>query len=979
MAHRISVSSLSERAAAARILATLRDRHPKARLKEVEVSAAYVIDASLSRAALDKALAVLVNPAIERGSASKVLGPTAFSYALHLGFRPGVTDNVGNTARQMIEDALGKKLKEGQGVYSSKYVFLTGALSRAEAETLALELHNSLIERASVIPFKEWKGGRVPLVVPKVRLAPPGKPSLVNLEVSDEELRKLGKEGVPNKDGSRRGPLALSVAELHAIREHFRKEKRRPTDIELESLAQTWSEHCKHTIFSDPMDEVEEGIYRRYIKGATNLIRLKRGKKDFCVSVFKDNSGAIAFDEEYLVTHKMETHNTPSALDPYGGAITGIVGVNRDALGFGLGAKPVANLYGFCVGEPSDARPLYRDKEKTRRLLSPRRILEGVVKGIEAGGNQSGIPTPLGFVYADESYRGKPLVFAGTVGLIPRRSKGRDLAKKKARAGDLIVMIGGRVGADGIHGATFSSEALAAESPATAVQIGDAITQKKFSDALVRELRDKALYSSMTDNGAGGLSCSVAEMAQECGGAEVDLEKVPLKYPGLALWQIWISESQERMTLSVPRGSWKELSRILRKHGTEATVIGRFTSSGRCVVKHRGKTVMSLPLSFLHDGRPQKRLSVRKPKRRAKRMPARHPSPEKVLLALLGSPNVGSYAFVSEQYDHEVQGQSVTKPLQGAGRVNADAGVFRPRKEGKKAVVLAHGYAPSYSALDPYKMAAASIDTAVRNAIAAGAPLDHLAILDNFCWSSSDSPERLWQLREAARACYDVAVAYGTPYISGKDSMYNDFRGFDASGKPLHVAVMPTLLISAIGVMKDFRTAMTIDLKSPGDAVYQIGRVREEFGGSEYAKLAAGTFDAGTVPATDAAANKKAYAAVARAIGKRLVSSAIAVSRGGLGAAAAKMALAGNLGMELSTVGHAPSVLFSESQGRFLVTVPQEKEAAFKAAMKGAVLRRLGTVTKERRLRARVGRTKLDLPLSSLSRAYHSPYKRFSV
>ncbi|MBI3573417.1 phosphoribosylformylglycinamidine synthase, partial [Candidatus Kaiserbacteria bacterium] len=324
----------------------------------------------------------------------------------------------------------------------------------------------------------------------------------------------------------------LSVEYLKTIREHFRRLGRAPTDVELETLGQTWSEHCKHTIFASPMDELTDGIYRTYIKGATKKIRAKKGAKDFCLSVFKDNSGGIAFDKNWVVTHKVETHNTPSALDPFGGAITGIVGVNRDSLGFGLGAKPVANVYGFCFAPPEDPRRLYRDRELTQELLPAKRIAEGVIKGINAGGNQSGIPTPQGFMLFDDSYRGKPLVFAGTVGLIPKTHNGRKLYEKKAKPGDYIVMVGGRVGLDGIHGATFSSAELHSGSPATAVQIGDPITQKKFSDAIAKEARDMGLYDSITDNGAGGLSSSVGEMAKESGGCRVELEKVPLKYDG---------------------------------------------------------------------------------------------------------------------------------------------------------------------------------------------------------------------------------------------------------------------------------------------------------------------------------------------------------------------------------------------------------------------------------------------------------------
>lgn len=979
MAHRITVESVAERARAGSIQAMLTERFPKAKIRGVSVTNSYTIDKTLSARDQKAVSSVLTNPVIDKASFSKVLAPEKFSIAIEIGFLPGVTDNVGNTVRQMVEDATRKKFKENEHVYSSLFVFLEGTVSEAEAAAMALELHNPLIEEAIVTPYWEWKRGRIPLRIPKVALTGSTRVDTVDLHVSDEELQKIGKEGIMGEDGIRRGPLALSVHELVAIRSYFDTLGRLPTDVELEALAQTWSEHCQHTIFNDPLDDIEEGIYRRYIKGATNEIRRKKGKKDFCVSVFKDNSGAIAFNEDYLVTHKMETHNSPSALDPYGGAMTGIVGVNRDTLGFGLGAKPVANLYGFCIGRPEDTRPLYRDAKLTERLLPPRRILEGVVRGVNGGGNQSGIPTPLGFVYADDSYRGKPLVFAGTVGLIPRKSGKRELFKKQAKPGDYIVMIGGRVGLDGIHGATFSSEALRAGSPATAVQIGDPITQKRFSDALIREARDQGLYNSLTDNGAGGLSSSIGEMAKEAGGCDVDLASVPTKYPGLAPWQIWISESQERMTLSVPKKNWKKLKAIFDKHGVEATRIGEYTKTGHCVVRHGSKKVLDIGLEFLHEGRPTMRQeslevhSVEIPLPVEKK--ANH---TKTLLALLSSPNIGSYEFISTQYDHEVQGMSVTKPLQGPGRVNADVGILKPLVTDNRGVVLSHGYAPSYSELDTYDMAAASIDTAVRNAVAAGATLDHLAILDNFCWSSSKDPERLGQLKEAARACYEVAVAYGTPYISGKDSMFNDFRGFDAKGNPLHIAALPTLLVSAIGVMKDVRKAITMDLAAAGDTVYLIGETKEELGGSEYARLLG--LSGGSVPRTDTKKNFKAYRALEKAINARLIANALGLSRGGLAVAAAKMAMAGNRGMTLTLPkGETRTLLFSESQGRVLVAVPKGKNKKFEALFKGVMLRKLGTVTEKKELVLKTGSTSVKLAIPELLRAYRKPFKKFNV
>ncbi|TSC63401.1 MAG: phosphoribosylformylglycinamidine synthase [Parcubacteria group bacterium Athens0416_74] len=984
MTRRITVAAKVEDARALGYLRTLRDIFPGSKIRSVAVAQAYTVDAKLTAKEIDTFARRLTNPLIDEYSTSRVIAPKKYTFVIEIGFHPGVTDNVAKTARQMLEDALGKKLKKDEDVYTSFFVFLDG-VSRSDAEAMARELHNPLIERASIYDAKQAKRG-LPIVVPQVHLHERVAVDAVSLDVSDDELVRIGKEGVANPDGTRRGPLALSLNAMKTIQSHYRKLKRLPTDIELESLAQTWSEHCKHSIFADPIDEVKEGIYKRYIKGATQKIRKSKGKRDFCLSVFTDNAGGIAFDGEYIVTHKVETHNSPSALDPFGGAITGIVGVNRDALGFGLGAKPIANVYGYCVGDPHKDVPVYRDAAKKQPLLPSRRILEGVIRGVNAGGNQSGIPTPLGFVATDPRYRGKPLVFAGTVGFLPRKSAGRVLHKKKARAGDYIVVAGGRVGLDGIHGATFSSEALASGSPATAVQIGDPITQKKMSDAVVREARDRALYTSITDNGAGGISCSIAEMAKECGGALVNLEKVPLKYPGLSPWQIWISESQERMTFAVPKKHWKELKKLFDRHDVEACVVGEFTASGKCVVKYKGKTIMDMHMEFLHDGRPVEHQKTRKPVYTNIEPPKsiRNVPLEKSLLALLSRSNIGSISFISQQYDHEVQGTSVTKPLQGRGRVNADAGVIQPLPHSKKGVVLSHGFFPWYSDIDTYAMAAASIDAAVRSAVCAGASLEHLAVLDNFCWSSSNTPERLYELKESAKAVYDTAVAYGTPYISGKDSMFNDFRGFDAKGKKIHIAAPPTLLISAIGVIDDVSRAVTIDFKAEGDRIYLIGETHDELGASEYFALlsekAKKTYVGTGVPRTHTKKNLLAYRALEHAIQKGCIASALSVGRGGLAVALSKSAIGGQLGalLDLSQLpGNASSddaILFSESQGRVLVSVRAGMEAEFEKAMKGAKCTRIGTV-KGSELSLIAGSSTLKIPLGTLTAAYRASFK----
>ncbi|RJQ34038.1 phosphoribosylformylglycinamidine synthase subunit PurL [Candidatus Parcubacteria bacterium] len=980
MIRRIAVSSGVGDARARHYLASLKALFPEAPLTGVATVAAYTVDAELSLKELESAAERLTNPITEQYSLD-VPSPDAFSYCIEIGYLPGVTDNVGHTAKETIEDAIHRAFGADEGVYSSTFLFLEGSLNAEHAAALAKELHNPLIERATIFSADDAKKG-FPLSAPKVMLrAQTLHADEVDLDVPDDELVRIGKEGIKGKDGTRRGPLALSLDAMKTIRGHFKKLDRKPTDVELESLAGTWSEHCKHTIFADPLDEIEDGIYRCYIKGATEKIRKQKGKKDFCVSVFKDNSGAIRLDDKYLITHKVETHNAPSALDPFGGAITAIVGVNRDCLGFGLGAKPIANVYGFCVADPHDESAFYRDSAKTQELLASRRILEGVVAGVNAGGNQSGIPTPLGFVAVDQSFRGKPLVFGGTIGLIPRKVRGRKLYEKKARPGDYIVMLGGRVGLDGIHGATFSSEALATGSPATAVQIGDPITQKKLSDALVREARDKGLYTSITDNGAGGLSGSVGEMAREAGGCRVDLEHVPLKYEGLSPWQIWLSESQERMTLAVPKKNWAAFKKIMDRYGVEATRIGEFTKTGKCVVRYQGNTVMDLSLDFLHEGRPvlmQKSVKQEARSKEAAQMP--NVDVRQAILDVLTRPSVGSTAFIAGQYDHEVQGMSVTKPLQGRGRVNAESGVLKPLPNSKRGVVLSQGYCPWYSTLDTYAMAAAAIDTAVRNAVCAGASRDYLAILDNFCWSSSEKPERLWELKQAAKACYDIATRYGTPFISGKDSMHNDFRGYDESGKAVHIAALPTLLVSAIGVIPDVARAMTLDFKEVGDALYIVGETNDEMGASEYFELLG--VRGGQVPVVDASKHAKAYDAVAKAIEKGFIASAIGVGRGGLAAALAKSAVGGQLGFnaDLSNIpGKArrpDATLFSESQGRILLSVRKGKEKELEKLLKGVPFARVGEVGKGA-CAITTGKEKFEYSVSALTESYRSFFKQW--
>src|SRR3989339_1153684 len=662
------------------------------KIKEVFLNDVYTIDHDFSNDDLNKIGCVLSNKVIEKFVVDEALIPKEFDFAIEVGFLPGVTDNIGHTAKETIEDLLKMTFKDGEGVYTSQITFIKGQLIEDEVKAIADSLYNPIIQRVRIknkAQFKEDLGMNT--IVPKVKLHGNIEADEINLaEMSDDELLEIGKKGVKDpKNGEFRGPLALSLNFMKLIRDYFKNvEKRNPYDIEIESVAQTWSEHCKHTIFASPMDDISEGIYKKYIKGATEKVRKDKGKEDICISVFKDNSGAIEFDDDYMITDKVETHNSPSALDPFGGAITGIVGVNRDTLGFGLGAKPIINRYGFCFADTKDTTSLYKGKNFSQKMLEPKRIMMGVIDGVNSGGNCSGIPSPQGFFVFDKRYKGKPLVFVGTVGLIPKKIHGKNSYVKKAKPGDYIVMVGGRVGQDGIHGATFSSEAMDSGSPATAVQIGDPITQKKLSDAIVKEARELGLYNSITDNGAGGLSCSVAEMAKESGGCLVNLEKVPLKYPGLAPWQIWVSESQERMTFAVPKNKWKTFYKLMKQRGVEATVIGVFTKSEKCIVTYHDKTIMNVSMKFLHYGLPQRPMKINYVQPKYKESIIHKPKNiKKLLLHLLKHLNITGFEFVSMQYDHEVQAGSVQKPLQGRGRVNADATVTRPLLTSPKGVI----------------------------------------------------------------------------------------------------------------------------------------------------------------------------------------------------------------------------------------------------------------------------------------------------
>jgi phosphoribosylformylglycinamidine synthase II len=745
------------------------------------------------------------------------------------------------------------------------------------------------------------------------------------LNANDDELQRISAEGV----------LSLNLEEMRAIKDYFAKIGRNPTDVELETLAQTWSEHCVHKTFRGIIDytEYENGLVKTETIDSllrTYLIKATRElNKEWCLSVFSDNAGIIAFDENYGVAFKVETHNHPSAIEPYGGSETGIGGVIRDTLGVGLGAKPIMNTDVFCFG-PHDL-PY---NELPKGTLHPRRVFKGVVAGVRDYGNRMGIPTCNGAILFDKRYIGNPLVYCGNVGIIPR-----DKCDKEVKPGNLVVVIGGRTGRDGIHGATFSSIELSDDSEVTssgAVQIGNAIVEKKMTDTII-QARDKGLYDSITDCGAGGLSSAVGEMGNETG-ARVYLEKVPLKYSGLAPWEIWVSEAQERMVLAVPPQKIDEFLKVFADEDVEATVIGEFTDDAKLHLLYDGETVAEIDMKFVHDGIPKAR------KQAVWRKPI-HEEPDfadpsdltPYLLDILSSPNVASKEWVIRQYDHEVQGGSIIKPLQGITNDGpGDACVIRPILDSKRGVVISNGINPKYSDIDAYWMAGSVIDEALRNIVSVGGDLKKTAILDNFAWGNPDKPDRLGTLVRALKACYDFAVAYETPFISGKDSLNNEYR--DSSTGETH-SIPPTLLISAISVIDDISKAITMDVKSPNDLIYAVGKTYDEMGASHYYDIRG--FIGNNVPKVNPAEGKKLMEKLSEAISMGLVKACHDCSEGGIGVASAEMAFSGGYGMKihLKNIPHSDDVvrndtaLFSESNSRFIVEVSKENQAEFEKIM----------------------------------------------
>lgn len=746
------------------------------------------------------------------------------------------------------------------------------------------------------------------------------------LDAANEQLLEI----------SRELGIGLNLQEMNAVKDYFRKKGRTPTDVELQTIGQTWSEHCFHKTFKDKIKvdgKKIDSLFKTYIAKVTREVNPR-----WCFSVFEDNAGIIDFDKGYGIAVKVETHNHPSAIEPFGGAATGVGGVIRDILG--VWADPIActDVLGFG--------PLDFDYEKLPPgVKHPKYVYMGVVAGIGSYGNNMGIPTVNGAIYFDESYTGNVVVYCGCIGILPLNK-----FRKNAKPNDVIVLAGGKTGRDGIHGVTFASAEITEKSEEVsrpAVQIANPIEEEKLKRAIIK-IRDHELASAITDLGGGGLSSAVGETAKRFGcGATVELEKVLLKYAGLAPWEIYVSESQERMLLTVPPKNLERVLEIFGNEDVEATAIGKLTTDKVLRLYYLNKKVAEMDILFLFEPPKSIRTAEYKP---TYFEDLAFPEPEdltETLLKILASPNIASKESVVRTYDHEVKGNTVLKPLHGFYGGPNDAAVIKPLNDSWKGIAISCGMNPNYGKIDTYWMAASAIEEAIRNNVAVGGR--RIALLDNFTWGNPEKQERLGSLVKACKACYDFAKAFRTPFISGKDSLYNE--------SPLG-PVTPTLLVTALGIVPDIRSAVSMDVKAPNDLIYIVGQTFNELGGSEYYKL--NNLIGKTVPKVRPVQARKIFKAINEAIDLGLVEACHDLSEGGLAVAAAEMAFAGGYGMDLDlqkmpgeTLSRNDFALFSESNSRFLVEVPEKVKENFEDLIKGKTYGEIGKVTRNPRLRIR--------------------------
>jgi phosphoribosylformylglycinamidine synthase subunit PurSL len=900
---------------------TVRSKDPDPRAAAIETSAAalgvplggpvdvadviFVEDENgmLDPAQLDRLGGFLIDPLLQTGTWER---PPDDDHHVEITLHPGVTD----AASAAVLRASERLAVPITAAATGRRIEFPPAIDAETAELLLRRvLANPVIERWTYGPSTPvWHpGGRA--TAPTAREVP---------------IRDLDGAGLSRLGADR--ALALDIEELEAIRGHFRREGREPTDVELETLAQTWSEHCAHKTFRATIvvGGAERPSLLDRLRAATDAI-----DAPFVRSAFVGNAGIVAFADGATLALKAETHNHPSAVEPFGGANTGVGGVIRDVMG--AGHDPLAVTDVLCFGPPD--LPI---EELPDGALHPRRIREGVVAGVADYGNKIGLPTVAGAVLYDAGFTTNPLVFCGCIGIAPDRPLPRG-----PFAGDRVVVLGGRTGRDGIRGATFSSAAMDAttgEVAGASVQIGDPVTEKLLVDVLAGS---DGLWTAITDCGAGGLSSAVGEMADRVG-ADVDLALVPLKYPGLAPWEIWLSEAQERMVVAVDPDRLAELRSRCERHGVELTDLGRFTGDGRLVVRHAGTVVADLATDFLHHGRPRRRMVAELP------TPDRRPGrrvvndPAATLLALLAHCNIASNASTIRRYDHEIGGGTVVRPLLGVHQDAPADGVVIADPRDTHGFAVGIGVNPWYGLHDPEAMAHAAVDEAIRNVVAVGADPDRVALLDNFSWGDPRRTDTLGELVAAVDGCHDAAVAHRAPFVSGKDSLNNEYTGADGRRH----AIPPTLVITAVAHVPDAGRCITPELVQPGDVVVVVGATRAEFAGSHLDLVAGDPDAAGAAPQPDPDAPTR-YRRLHGAMRAGLVRACHDVSEGGLAVALAELCIAGRLGIAVDALPHPDraTALFAESTGRFVVEIGADDVERF-VGMVGPV-HRIGVVTAE--------------------------------
>jgi len=894
----------------------------------------YFIETDINQEEVAKiASELLIDPVIETYSLTQgIFSQPPQKSQILITHNPGVCDPVALSLEKAVRD-MSLDLKSAR---TARFFEFDG-LSREDILTASSRLlYNPLIEHIlefekvkAISTLDEFSGSDYKFKLINVEL----------LKVNEDQLKTISKEGC----------LSLSLDEMKIIQEYFKAKARNPTDCELETIATLWSEHCAHKTFRGLIEYSEKDSQGKVIKEETinNLLKstVMKATKELahqdCVSVFKDNSGVVKFDEDSNVCFKVETHNHPSSLEPYGGASTGIGGVIRDILGTGCAAKPFASVDVFCFS-PWDL--LYR--KLPQGLLHPKRIIKGVIKGVRDYGNRMGIPTIGGAVMFDQRFLGNPLVYCGTLGILPKEK-----SFKKSEPGDLVILCGAKTGRDGIHGATFSSKELDEHtvSLTTAVQIGNPIEEKKLTEAILRA-RDKDLFTAITDCGAGGISSAITELAQEHG-VKVYLEKVLLKYRGLTYTEIWISESQERMVFFSKPDKLKQLEEIFKEEDVELSVVGEVTDTQKLELLYQGNKVCDLDMDFIFNLPKLKKKALWIHKKEEDLKLETKNSYNDDLKQLLASPNTAAKDWIVTEYDHEVQAGSVTKAVSGIEKISiSDAAISRPDLKSQACVAVGFGINPFYSDSDPYWMAALSLDEALRNVIASGANLSKTFILDNFSWGSPQDEELLGGLVRASQACYDYSTYYQVPFISGKDSLYNEY---DVAKK--HISIPGTLLISAMSVIADWHKVIANSFKSKDNLIYTLGLTRPELGQSEYFRKL--NIKKGLVPKINRDKAKKTFDSLSLAIEQRLVESCHDPSEGGLAVCLAEMCIGSDLGADIF-LEEIPKlkdildyeVLFSESASRFVVEVKKENQKQFEQVLSGLDFGLIGCVCDRSRL-----------------------------